>query len=74
MMITEKIQQSVQKLPPSFQKEVLDFIEYLLAKEERENLHRENQMWSERSLTLAMQGMEDEVRAEFTDADLIEKF
>jgi Protein of unknown function (DUF2281). len=32
MAITEKIQQRVQKLPAPFQAEVLDFVEYLLAK------------------------------------------
>jgi hypothetical protein len=39
MVIAERIQQYVQRLPASLQVEVLDFVEYLLAKAERgENL------------------------------------
>ncbi len=66
MAITEKIQQRVQKLPASFQAEVLDFIEYLLAKVRS----REEGDWSELSLAFAMRGMEDEVAPLYTTADL----
>lgn len=66
MAISEKIQQHVQKLPASFQAEVLDFVEYLLAKardwEERD--------WSDLSLTFAMRDMEDEATPLYTTADL----
>ena len=72
-MIAEKIQQYLQRLPASFQAEVLDFVEYLLAKAERSGLHREAEMWSDLSLTSAMRGMEDE-KAAYTTADLIEIF
>jgi hypothetical protein len=36
MSISEQIQEQVQKLPPSLQREVLHFIEYLLLKEKQE--------------------------------------
>ncbi len=67
MAITEKIQQHVQKLPASFQAEVLDFIDYLLAKAIR---RREEGNWSDLSLALAMRGMEDEAMLLYTTADL----
>lgn len=66
MALNEKIQLYVEKLPASFQAEVLDFVEYLLAKAER----RENSGWSELSLSFAMRGMEDEERPLYTTADL----
>ena len=66
MAITEKIQQHVQKLPASFQAEVLDFVEYLLAKVRG----REEGEWSDLSLAFAMRGMEDEATPIYTNADL----
>jgi hypothetical protein len=70
MVIAEQIQQYVQKLPASFQAEVLDFVEYLLAKAERETLRHEERVWSDLSLASAMRGMEDEDPAIYTTADL----
>jgi hypothetical protein len=66
MAIAEKIQQYVQKLPASFQAEVLDFVEYLFAKAERQ----EAREWSDFSLAFAMRGMEDEATPIYTTADL----
>lgn len=56
MTLDEKIQRYAKKLPPSFQEELLDFVEYLLAKVE----HEEKQQWSSLSLSSALRGMEDE--------------
>ncbi|HEX5807236.1 MAG TPA: DUF2281 domain-containing protein [Anaerolineales bacterium] len=56
MTLDEKIQQYVQKLPRSFQEELLDFVEYLVMKAEQEKQHD----WSSLSLSSAMRGMEDE--------------
>jgi hypothetical protein len=70
MAIAEQIQQYVQKLPASFQAEVLDFVEYLLAKAERETLRHEERAWSDLSLASAMRGMEDEDTPIYTTADL----
>ncbi len=66
MTITEKIQQYIQRLPGPFQAEVLDFVEYLLAKTER----REEREWSDLSLASAMRGMEGEDTLAYTTADL----
>ncbi len=70
MIISERIQQYVQRLPASFQAEVLDFVEYLLAKAEREIRRREERAWSDLSLRSAMRGMEDEYTPTYTASDL----
>lgn len=70
MIIAEKIQQSLQRLPLSSQAEVLDFIEYLLSKAERNIPRHESELWSNLSLTLAMRGMENEEIPPYTTADL----
>jgi Protein of unknown function (DUF2281) len=74
MDIDEEIQGSVQKLPTDMKAEVLDFVEYLLAKIERETVRPDEANWGELSLTLAMRGMEDENTPEYTRADLKEIF
>jgi len=70
MAITERIQQYVQRLPTVFQTEVLDFVEYLVAKAERTTGREEERDWSALSLTLAMRGMEDDNAPAYTTADL----
>jgi hypothetical protein len=70
MVVAERIQQYVQRLPASFQAEVLDFAEYLLAKAEREIARREEKTWSGLSLSFAMRGMEDEDTPTYTISDL----
>jgi hypothetical protein len=74
MTIMEKIQESVQKLPTVYQTEVLDFIEYLLAKATHDTREHAESFWSDLSLTSAMRGMEDEDTPEYTVADLKERF
>lgn len=66
MAIADLIQERIQKLPASVQAEVLDFVEYLVAKA----MHRDEEDWSELSLTLAMRGMESETAPAYTAADL----
>ena len=68
MILSEKIQEYIQKLPPSFQEELLDYIGFLLAKAEREDKE-----WSRLSLASAMRGMEDEPEL-YTLADLKIKY
>lgn len=65
MVLSQKIQSFIEKLPPSYEEEVVDFLAYLLAKAERE----ENRAWSEVSITYAMRGMEDEP-SDYSIADL----
>lgn len=56
MTLDEKIHLYTQKLPYSFQEEVLDFVQYLLMKAEQQ----ERQDWGALSLSAAMADMEDE--------------
>jgi hypothetical protein len=56
MTLDEKIHEYVQKLPRSFQEELLDFAEYLLMKAEQQ----EKQEWASLSLSSAMRDLEDE--------------
>ena len=56
MTLDEKIRQYAQKLPRSFQEELLDFVQYLLAKAEGQ----EKQDWTSLSLSSALRDMEDE--------------
>ena len=70
MIITDKIQEYVQRLPAPLQAEVLDFVEYLLAKVGRDIPHRESESWSDLSLSSAMRGMENEEKPSYTVADL----
>jgi hypothetical protein len=74
MALTEKIQEYVDRLPAAFQAEVLDFVEYLLAKTEREAVRQEERAWSDLSLALAMRGMEDEDAPTYTLSDLRVEF
>jgi hypothetical protein len=65
MALDQKIYQYTQKLPPSLQEELLEFIQYLLMKAEQQ----ERREWSSLSLSSAMRDMEDEP-ALYTLADI----
>ena len=69
MSLTEKIIENVKSLPESKQIEILDFVEYLREKTERE----ERKEWGDFSLTSAMRGMEDE-KTLYSMDDLKESF
>jgi len=56
MNLSEKILTTVASLPESKQLEVLDFVEYLKLKTEKE----ESSNWNSFSITSAMRGMENE--------------
>jgi hypothetical protein len=53
------IQEYVRRLPEPLQDEVLDFVEFLLHKAERENGGTESQEWTRFSLATALRDMED---------------
>jgi hypothetical protein len=74
MALAEKIQQYVDRLPARFQAEVLDFVEYLVTKAEREAARQEERVWSDLSLAFAMRGMEDEDTPIYTLSDLTVEF
>ncbi len=65
MVMSRKIQSYIEKLPSSYEDEIVDFLAYLLAKAERE----ENREWSKVSITYAMRDMEDEP-SDYSVADL----
>ena len=69
MSLTERIAQNVKALPESKQMEVLDFIEYLRSKTEKE----EKRDWTDFSLSSAMRGMEEE-NPSYSPNDLKETF
>lgn len=69
MSLTNKIINNVKELPELKQIEVLDFIEYLKLKTERQ----ENIEWSTLSLSSAMRGMENE-QSHYSLNDLKESF
>ena len=70
MVIVEKIQATVQKLPEPLQAEALNYIEYLLAKWERDASEDSNSTESQLSLALAMRGIEDEDAPDYSMDDL----
>ncbi len=74
MIVSEKINQKLEKLPTAIQLEILDFVEFVAQKAERQNSEIEDAQWAEFSLGQAMKGLEDEESPEYTEADLVEKW
>lgn len=70
MVLSERIQKYVQRLPSSFQVEVLHFVEYLAAQAEEETIAEEREVWSTFSLSFAMRDIEDEEQPVYTTSDL----
>lgn len=69
MSLAERIIQNVRTLPVSKQIEILDFVEYLRSRAEKE----ENIEWNDLLLSSAMRGMEDE-KSPYSINDLKETF
>ena len=69
-MEMDEIEETVRKLPASYQAQVLDFVEYLVAKAEREAARQEELAWSEWSLASAMRGTEQEDGPTYTLDDV----
>jgi hypothetical protein len=75
MTVAENIHQYVKKLPNPLQREVLDFVRFLLFKREQETTPEQDEIgWSNFSLASAMRGMEDEDTPIYTVDDLKEVF
>ena len=60
MALVDKIHRYVEQLPERLQVEVLEFVEYLHGKTQREQLDTEQKEWAVFSLDNTMKGMEDE--------------
>ncbi len=67
MAVAEQIQEKVKLLPPPTQREVLDFVEYLLHRSRQEDL-----LWSRLSLRWALRDLEDEEGPDYSTQDLQE--
>ena len=74
MTVAEKINKCVQRLPESLKAEVLDFVEYLLNRAERESAAKNESEWTHLSLSLAMRDMEDQEEPDYSVTDLKESF
>jgi len=73
MILREKINENLKKLPEYSQAEVLDFVEFLVKKNEQTPSERENKEWSNLSLSFAMRGMEEDELG-YTSDDIKEHF
>jgi len=69
MTIANVIQDKVRLLPEPTQKEVLDFVGYLLHRSRQEDM-----LWSELSVTTALRGLEDEEWPDYGNQDLKERW
>ena len=72
MTVSERIYQEVKKLPEPLQAEVLDFVQHLTSKAEREA--ESDGSLRNLSLSLAMRGMEEEDTPDYSMEDLKEVF
>jgi len=69
MAIAELVQEKVKLLPEPTQREVLDFVDYLLQRSRQEDV-----LWSKLSLRWALRGLEDEEWPEYDAQELKEKW
>lgn len=74
MRVSERIYEEVKKLPEPLQAEVLDFVQYLASRMERECTPENELTSASLSLLLAMRGMEDEDTPSYSTNDLREAF
>jgi hypothetical protein len=65
MKTVDRIYEETKTLPETVQREVLDFVEYLAHK-----LQKETAGWSELSVAAALRGLEDEVWPEYRNEDM----
>jgi len=69
MTMADRIQERVSKLPEPSQREVLDFVEYLVHRLRQDDLE-----WSQFSIAAAERGMEQEAWPEYREEDLVDKW
>jgi hypothetical protein len=74
MRVSERVYEEVKKLPEPLQAEVLDFVQYLASKMERESTPENELASASLSLSLAMRGMEDEDTPSYSTNDLRQAF
>lgn len=74
MTTVEQINQQVQKLPEPFQREILNFVEFLTLKFFKRDPRQDDLLWSQFSLTEAMRDLENEDSPSYNESDLKEKW
>ena len=74
MAVSEKISEKIEKLPPSVQQKVLDFIESLSGGAINGEATEEDKQWQRFSLEQALKDLQDEDLLEYTETDLKEKW
>lgn len=74
MAVSDRIHEEVKKLPELLQTEVLDFVQYLALKMQRESASEDEFAATGLSLSLAMRGMDDEDTPSYSTQDLREAF
>lgn len=72
MSLIERIVEKLERLPEQAQAEVLDFVEFLIAKQGRAVSEAEDREWSSFSLAQALRGMTDEADV-YAEDDLEER-
>jgi hypothetical protein len=71
----ERISSQTGKLPESFQREVLHFVEFLMSKAKNDTESRQEDLeWYDLSLAGALHGMDDEVIQDYMESDFKEKW
>lgn len=60
MLLIEKLESDLQKLPIDLQQEVMDFVEFLLTKVEQNAARQEEVEWSRAGLAYMMQRLDEE--------------
>lgn len=73
MSTEEQITDRLQRLPQPLQREVLDFIDFLVQRVAQRDIDEESE-WERFSLAQAMNGLEDEDSPQYTEADMKEKW
>ncbi len=74
MNLLDKIQQETARLPEHLQKEILDFVEFLSAKQTPETFAPMSKKWEDFSLKSAMRGMENEDDSGYENISFKEKW
>jgi hypothetical protein len=69
MTVVDEIRDRMTFLPEPRQREVLDFVDYLLHRSREEDVS-----WSELSVASALRGLEDEEWPDYDEADFTERW
>lgn len=74
MIALDQINARIKGLPPKYQEEVLHFVEFLSERAGVGDTTADLNAWSDLSLANAMRGLESENGAQYSEADLTERW